>query len=187
MNATYSATMTQFVDMTGGRMKAEIKTLTADTVAGRLWMTSPGKTMTDDTYFVDVTFSAPITHGPAATKLSAGGGEPGKALQSLVGAISKKSWNDIKGGVSEHALKSLTYADSDRSEQENLEEALSTLNIWLSKKPGQVTGGELRGDTAILEMEGQIFEGQKGLYLVKMVKSGPRWVFDSATPVGMID
>ena len=185
MNATYAATMTQFADFTGGRFNADIKTLTADAVAGHVWMSSAAKTMSGDGYSIDVTFSAPVTHGPAATKLTAGGGEPGKAFQSLLGAMSKKSWTGIKGAVSEHALQSLTYAD--RTEQENLDEALSTLNIWLSKKPGRVNGGELRGDTAILEMEGQMFEGQKALYLVKMVKSGPRWVFDSATPAGMID
>jgi len=185
MNATYAATMTQFADFTGGRFNADIKTLTADTVAGHVWMSSGAKTMSGDTYSIDVTFSTPITHGPAATKLTVGGGEPGKALQLLLGAMSKKSWADIKGGVSELALQSLTT--SDHTDQENLDEALSTLNIWLSKKPGKITGGELRGDTAILEMEGQIFEGQKALYLVKMVKSGPRWVFEAATPAGMID
>lgn len=183
MNATDSGT--QFVDFTGGRFNADIKTLTDDMVAGHVWMTSAAKTMSGETYSIDVTFSTPITHGPSATKLAAGGGEPGKALESLFGAMSKKSWSDIKGAVSARALENLTYAD--RTEGENLEEALSTLNIWLSKKPGKISGGELRGDTAILEMEGQIFEGQKALYLVKMVKSGPRWVFDSATPAGMID
>ncbi|HEX3111327.1 MAG TPA: hypothetical protein VHU41_19650 [Thermoanaerobaculia bacterium] len=177
MNATYGATMTQFADFTGGRFNADIKTLTADTVAGHVWMSSAAKTMSGGTYSIDVAFSAPITHGPAATKLAAGGGEPGKALQSLLGAMSKKDWNAIQSGVTEDRRKSF----------DDLDDALSSLGIWLSKKPGKITGGELRGDTAILEMEGQIFEGQKALYLVKMVKSGPRWVFEAATPAGMID
>jgi len=177
MNATYSATMTQFADFTGGRFNADIKTLTADMVAGHVWMSSPAKTMDGGTYSIDVTFSAPITHGPASTKLAAGGGEPGKALQSLFGAIAKKDWEAIQGSVTEARRKGF----------DDLNDALSSLSMWLSKKPGKITGGELRGETAILEMEGQMFEGQKGLYLVKMVKSGPRWVFDSATPVGMID
>ncbi|HEX7193109.1 MAG TPA: hypothetical protein VF381_16175 [Thermoanaerobaculia bacterium] len=175
MNATDSGT--QFVDFTGGRFNADIKTLTADTVAGHVWMSSPAKTMDGDTYTIDVTFSTPITHGPAATKLAAGGGEPGKALQSLFAAISKKDWDAIQSGVTEARRKSF----------DDLDDALSSLGMWLSKKPGKITGGELRGDTAILEMEGQLFEGQKALYLVKMVKSGPRWVFESATPAGMID
>lgn len=189
MNATYSETMTQYVDMTGGalggRLKADIKTLTADTVAGRVFMSSPAQTMDKDTYSIDVAFSAPITHPPAATKLPAGGGEPGKAFQSLVGAISKKDWNGIKANVSERALKS--FNDADRTDKENLDDALSSFDIWLPKKPGKVTGGELRTDTAILELEAEVFEGQKGLFLVKMVKSGPRWVFDRAERAGMID
>ena len=184
-NATYSEHMTQFVDMTGGRVKAEIKTLTADAVAGHLWMTSAAKTMDSDDYKIDVTFSTPITKTPAGTKLAAGGGEPGKALQSLFTAMSSKNWKGIQSAVSDRAQKS--FFDSDRSDKENLDDALTTLGIWLPKKAGKITGGELRGDTAILEMEGEIFEGQKGVYLVKMVKSGPKWVFDQATRAGMID
>src|SRR5205823_3105068 len=102
-----------------------------------------------------------------------------------IGAISSKNWNGIKTNVSERALKS--FNDADRSDQENLDDALTTLDIWLPKKLGKITGGELRGDTAILEMEGEVFEGQKGLFLVKMVKSDSRWKFDQATRAGMID
>jgi hypothetical protein len=106
-------------------------------------------------------------------------------LQSLFGAISKKSWAGIKSGVSDRALKSFYY--DDRSEQENLDDALTTFGIWLPKKAGKIIGGELTGDTAILEMEAEMFEGTNGLFLVKMVKSGPRWVFDRAVRAGFID
>jgi hypothetical protein len=177
MNATYSATMTQFVDFTGGRFNADINTLTPDTVGGRVWMSSAGKTMSGDSYMIDVTFSSPIKRLPAGTKLAAGGGEPGQALQSLYAAMAKKDWDGIQHGVSESTQKSF----------DDLDDALSSLGIWLPKKAGKITGGEVRGDTAVLEMEAEIFQGTKGLFLVKMVRRGPNWVFDQATRAGMID
>ncbi|HEX3581628.1 MAG TPA: hypothetical protein VH087_07675 [Thermoanaerobaculia bacterium] len=177
MNATYSATMTQYVDFTGGRFNSDIKTLTADTVAGHVWMSSPAKTMDGDTYSIDVTFSTPITRLPLGTKLAAGGGEPGKALELLFGAIAKKDWDAIQGGVSERALKSF----------DSIDDAVSTLGIWLPKKVGKITGGELRGEAAILEMEAEMFAGVNGVYLIRMVKRGPKWVFDEASRAGMID
>lgn len=177
MNATYSATMTQFVDFTGGRFNADMKTLTADTVAGHVWMTGAAKTMSGDNYSIDVTFSAPIKRLPAGTKLAAGGGEAGKALQLLYTAIEKKNWEGIQHGVSESTQKRF----------DDLDDALSSLGIWLPKKFGKITGGEVSGDTAVLEMEAEMFEGVKGLFLVKMVKRGPNWVFDQATRAGMID
>src|SRR5262249_51296402 len=43
MNATYGARMVQFVDMTGeiGSLQGEMKTNTADRVAGRVWSPKP--------------------------------------------------------------------------------------------------------------------------------------------------
>ena len=43
------------------------------------------------------------------------------------------------------------------------------------------------GDIAILNFEAELFEGQDALFLVRMVKAGPRWVFDRATKAGLID
>lgn len=50
-----------------------------------------------------------------------------------------------------------------------------------------MTGGELRGDTAVLNVEGKLFEGMYALFLVRMVKAGPRWVSDRAAKAGLID
>ena len=61
------------------------------------------------------------------------------------------------------------------------------LPVLLPKKGGKVVGGELRGDVAILEIEGDMFAGQKALYLVRMAKRDAKWVFDRATPAGFID
>ena len=70
---------------------------------------------------------------------------------------------------------------------DSLEDALQTLDIWLPKKGIKVTGGEMRSDTAVLEVQGEMFPGQKGLYLVQMTKSGSKWLFDRAVRGGFID
>ena len=177
MNATYSENMTQFVDMTPGSLQAQISELTPDRVAGRLFTTKSIKTMDGETYSLDVKFATPIARSSGATKLPAGGGEPGKALTSLFSAISKKNWAAIKSNVTAKNVESF----------DDLNDALQSFNMFLPKKAGKITGGELRGDSAILEMEADYFEGQPGLFLVKMLKSGDRWQFDRATRAGLID
>jgi hypothetical protein len=185
MNATYSDTMTQYVEMTGSRMTADMSANTRDKVAGRIFSPKPLKTMDGDEYTIDLKFSTEVTHPPAGAKLPADGGEPGKAFNALQTAIAKKSWMGIKGNVTAKTLES--FYESDRTEKENLADAIQTLGFRLPKKPGKITGGELRGDSAILNLEGELFEGQKALFLVRMVKDGPKWVFDRAVNAGLID
>lgn len=185
MNATYSETMTQFVEMTGGRMKAEMTANTPDKVAGHVYSPKPLKSMDGSSYTIDLTFSTEVTRPPAGTKLPADGGEPGKAFKALQTAIAGKSWEGISKNVTAKHLES--FNESDRTPKENLDDALQTLGFWLPKKPGKITGGELHGDSAVLQVEGELFEGQNALFLVRMVKEGPRWVFDRATKAGMID
>lgn len=185
MNATYSDTMTQFVEMTGGRMKAEMTANTPDKVAGHVYSPKPLKTMDGSSYTIDLTFSTEVTRAPAGTKLPADGGEPGKAFKALQTAMATKSWEGISRNVTAKHLES--FNESDRTPKENLDDALQTLGFWLPKKPGRITGGELHGDSAVLNVEGELFEGQNALFLVRMVKEGPRWVFDRATKAGMID
>jgi hypothetical protein len=184
MNATYSDTMTQYVEMTGSRMTADLTANTRDKVAGRIFSPKPLKTMDGDAYTIDLKFSTEVTHTPAGTKLPADGGEPGKAFNALQVAIARKSWSGIKGNVTAKTLES--FYESDRTEKENLADAIQTLGFRLPKKPGKIAGGELRGDSAILNLEGELFEGQNALFLVRMVKDGSRWFFDRAQNAGLI-
>jgi hypothetical protein len=184
MNATYSEKMTQFADTTTLSLKADMSSNTPDKVAGRIFTVKPVKTMDGEIYSVNLTFSAAVTRAPAATALPADGGEAGKAFAALLAAVSKKSWEGIARTVTEKNLKSFT--DSDRTAKENLAGALETLGFWLPKKAAKITGGQLRGESAVLEVEGEVFEGQKALFLVRMVKTGSRWLFDRATNAGLI-
>src|SRR5947209_578833 len=48
MNATYSDTMTQYVEMTGSRMTADLTTNSRDKVAGRIFSPKPLKTRSEE-------------------------------------------------------------------------------------------------------------------------------------------
>lgn len=171
MNATYSASMTQYVDKESfGRMKVDLTKNTAGEVAGHLTTTREG-------YSADLRFSTKVTRRAAGTKLGAGGGPAGKAFLALVSAAAKKNWDAIQ--------KLVTAGTRDRFE--DVDDAVETLGFWIPKNRVKVTGGEQRGDEVILEVEGEIFQGQQAIYLVRMRKTGSDWQFDRATKAGLID
>ena len=140
--------------------------------------------MSGETYTLDVTFTAAVSRVAAGTPLPAGGGEAGKALKALDLAIGTRNWAGIKAGLSPSQLPSF---DKDyNSPTENLDNAVDILHAWLPKTGLKITGGEMRGDAAILEVEGEMFPGTQALYLARMVKTGAAWQLDRATLAGML-
>jgi hypothetical protein len=185
MNATFGKTMTQYVDRTdNSTLKAELTTNTKDRVAGRLFTPAPVKTQDGTTYTVDLTFSAPVAAPPAATALPAGGGDPGKALASLFAARQKKDWAALKAAFSPAATE--RFVKSYNNDQENLKDALDTMDFWLPNKNATIIGGQVRGDTAIVEVEGPLASGVKVLTVVRMIKAPAGWLFDRAQMAGML-
>ena len=186
MNATFSKTMTQFVDRASadGSLRAELTTNTPDKVAGRIFTPAPVKTMSGSTYSVDLTFSAPVTKAAAGTALQAGGGEPGKALLGFFAARQKKDWPSLKAALSPAASE--RFVKSYNDDKENLADLLGTLEFWLPAKDAKITGGKLSGDEAVLDVEGVLASGIKALTLVRLVRRPSGWLFDSATMAGML-
>jgi hypothetical protein len=185
MNATYSDSMSQFIESTKDRLKAEFTTNTADKVEGRIFTPKGGKTMDGDKLEVDLKFSTVVSRRPPGTKLAAGGGEVGAGFKKLTTAVEKKDWAGIKGAMT---AEQMGFLEEDYlSPEENLKSTLDILKAWLPKKGIKITGGEMRGDKATLEVEGEIFEGKKALYLIEMEKSDGKWLFSSSTPAGFLD
>jgi hypothetical protein len=186
MNATFSKTMTQFVDRASadGALRAELTTNTPDKVAGRIFTPAPVKTMSGSTYSVDLTFSAPVTKAAAGTALQAGGGEPGKALLGFFAARQKKDWPSLKAALSPAASE--TFVKSYNDDKENLADLLSTLEFWLPASGAKITGGKLSGDEAVLDVEGVLASGIKALTLVRLIRRPSGWLFDSAAMAGML-
>jgi hypothetical protein len=186
MNATFSKTMTQFVDRASadGALRAELTTNTPDKVAGRIFTPAPVKTMSGSTYSVDLTFSAPVTRAAAGTALQAGGGDPGKAFLRFLAARQKKDWPSLKAALSPAASE--RFVKSYNDDTENLADLLGTLDFWLPAKEAKITGGKLTGDAAVLDVEGVLASGIKALTLVRLIKRPSGWLFDSATMAGIL-
>ena len=184
MNATFSKTMTQFIDDTTGGLNVTWTTRSASRLEGRVVTRTPVKTMDGTTYTVDITFGVDVPPAPAGTALPAGGGDAGRALQKLIDAANAKNWTGIRAALSPGALK--TFDKSYNSPAENAEDAADLLKAWLPVDKMKIVGGQLQGDVAILDVEGEMFPGQASLSLARMVKVGATWLFDQAARAGML-
>jgi hypothetical protein len=186
MNATFSKTMTQFLDSTRGEgLVVTWTTRSATRLAGRAVTKAPRRTMDGSMYSLDVTFDVDVPAGSAATPLPAGGGEPGKALRALLAAADRKDWTAIRAGSSVEALK--TFDRSYNTPAENAESAAELLKAWLSTDKLEITGGVLESDmVAVLDAEGELFPGQRTLTRVRMIKAADVWKFDRAARAGMV-
>ena len=184
MNARLGAV--QFVDQTAapGHLKAEISASTPERVAGRIFTETAVKARNGSSYSVDLAFSAPVTRPPPGTALPAGGGDPGMALTAFLAAREKKEWTSLKAALSPALSEELVKAHND--DGENLSGALTTLDLWLPSKDVSITGGTLTGETAVLEVEGEMAYGTKALALARMVRAPAGWLFDRAKMVGML-
>ena len=184
MNATFGKTMTQFLNDTGDGLKAEFTTKTAVRLEGRVFSSAPLKTLDGSSYTVDLRFGVDIPAAAASTALPAGGGDPGKAFTAFVGVTAKKNWTAVRAASSPGALQ--LFDKSYNTPAENAEGAEMLLKAWVPVQKMKVTGGQVRGDTAILDVEGEVFPGTMGLSRVQMVKIGDVWKFDKAARAGML-
>jgi hypothetical protein len=184
MNATYTDGMVQYIDETGQSLRADLKTNTAGHIAGRIYTPKAVKTMGGESYQVDVTFDVDVTRQKAGTALGKDGGEPGKAFMALSTAINGKKWDAIQKGLSADTRKRLI--EDYRTPEENMKDTIDMLKIWLPKAKTKVTGGEMNGEAATLDVEGEVYEGRNGLWLVRMLHEGDVWVFDRASMAGLL-
>jgi hypothetical protein len=186
MNATFGKTMTQFLDRTdgGGTLKAELTINTPDRVAGRIFTTSPVKTLGGTIYKVDLSFSTTVVSPPAGTPLARGGGEPGMALGAFLLARQNGDWPALKAALSPSMAK--MFVKDYNSDTENLTDTLQTLDFWLPAKGVAVTGGQLFANAAVLDVEGTLASGVRVLTLVRMLKDPSGWLFDRAVIAGML-
>ncbi|HEX7792911.1 MAG TPA: hypothetical protein VF456_01110 [Vicinamibacterales bacterium] len=184
MNATYSKTMTQYINDTSGGLKAELTTNTPTRIEGRVYSPSPLKTMDGPTYTIDVKFSADVIPALSGTALPAGGGDAGKALTTWVAAVMKKDWPGIKAGLSP---KKLPMFDRDYdTPKEKADAAADILPARMAMTKMKIDGGMLVNPTmAVLEVEADRF-GSRVLELVKMVKTDGVWQYEESVPAGSL-
>jgi hypothetical protein len=184
MNATFSKTMTQFVDDTSGGLRVTWTTRSAARLEGRVYSTAPLRTMDGTAYTVDLRFAVDVPSPPVGDALPAGGGDPGKALLAFLGAVAAKDWDAIRAASSPAALQ--IFDKSYNTPQENAADVADLVDAWIPKGRRVVARGLLSGDSALLDVEGEMFPGTMGLSRVRMVKAGSVWQFDRAAMAGML-
>jgi hypothetical protein len=190
MNATFAPSMTQYLDKTGGgwplpgALAAELTATGPERVAGRVYTPKPVQTKGGVSYRLDVHFAATITRAAGAARLDAHGGAPGRAFSSFYASVGRKNWPVVRSLLSRRTLALL--AGGDPSSEQRSDYALEALGLWLPKNRMKISAGELRGEQAILDVEGQSAAGARGLYLVRMVHENDAWLFDEATLAGLL-
>lgn len=192
MNATFSEGMVQYIDSTkgGGGMSAEsleavFTENSPNRVAGRIHTTKPVKSMSGESYELDVNFDTPVSHPPAGEKLAEGGGQPGEAFNAFLAAVKSKNWNQLQATASARVLEG-AYAETPAEKAASLVDSVSFL---LPKgKTMKILGGQQFDDRATLEVKGQMSEeaGSDALYLVRMLKEQGNWRFDTCYMGGLL-
>ncbi len=190
MNATFAPSMTQYLDKTGGgwplpgSLAADLSATGPERVAGRVYTKQPVRTKGTESYQLDVRFDTPVARPAAGTRLDARGGAPGRAFSTFYAAVARKDWPAARALLSHRTLAVLAGGDSSGDQQKDY--ALEALGIWLPKKRMKITAGELRGEQAILDVEGESAAGTRGLYLVRMIREADEWRFDEAVLAGLL-
>src|ERR1051326_7765112 len=138
---------------------------TKDHIAGECWTKKPEK-MFDDEYDFHLSYDVPITTIPKPTTLTAGGGEPGAQYLALVKAIQSNDWE-----VARARLRSDEVPPEKPSDLKQYFEGVS-LNY---PKTATVTGGQMKGDRARLDLKGVDHDGKKIKGAVALKKTGDVW------------
>jgi hypothetical protein len=129
---------------------------TANHVTGNCATTTPGKIFADAFDF-NLSYNAPITDIPRATKLAAGGGDPGAAYSALVKALQSQTWDVASAHVEEQSVrlgKPKTAAD--------MKEWFYEIGLNYPKE-ATITGGSMKGDRAFVDVTGKDRDG-KGIH-----------------------
>jgi hypothetical protein len=184
MNATFGRTMTQFVDAIGDSLHATLTVNSPERVAGRVFTPRPVKTLSGETYTVDVSFDAAVVRVPKGRALPRGGGAPGAALTAFLSAVTRKDWTAITPLLSPAALE--MFDKRYNSPAENAASLSDILQAWLPREKLSIAGGEQRDDVADLEVTGDMFPATPAIYLARMRRHGDGWRFEGASLVGMV-
>jgi hypothetical protein len=186
MNATFSDGMRQYLASTAlGDLKLEWTEKTATRLAGRAYTPAPITTRDGPAYALDVRFDTAVTVRQGGAPLDPDGGEPGRTLLALMAAVASGDLEAIRSHVS--AELAADFGASYNTPEENLEWARERLRVSLPPSQGEIRGGTLYPDEAIVELQGEVYEGTRALYRVRLVRLEDRWVFEAGQMAGFLD
>jgi hypothetical protein len=172
MNTTYSDMRQYNNDSTTG-LTATLTTNTPTRIEGRITTPTPQTGMRGTTYTVDLRFAVDVPPMIMGDALPAGGGEPGKAFLAFLDVVQKKDWAAITAASAPTLLEA--FSGPPGSPALDADQVLERVTLLVPPMNATVPAGDLRGDTAILDIEGEASTGGGSLTLVRMVKIGTAW------------
>lgn len=182
---------TQYIDTSGkmmgmsGALTSECRVNTPERVSCNVANAKPVKSMSGNSWTVDIKFDTAVVSRAPGKPLPKDGGEPGKVLDALIGAVKGDDLGAIIALLSPEEAED--YQREYSTPAENLASAKEMLDFSLPKDH-RITGGELSDDnTALLEVEGAPYEGARGLYIVTLERTDGRWGYRSSTLAGLLE
>jgi hypothetical protein len=152
----------------GDSFAAKTTASTATRITGDCSTAKAEKTLFGDPYEFHLAYDLPITPIPKPSALPAGGGEPGQAFAALIGAIRANDWDGAHLHLREDEVPKTKLTPSEAKE---FFQGLA-LNY---PKTVTVTGGQIKGDQAQLEIEGTKYDGGKIKGDIAMKKVDGNW------------
>jgi hypothetical protein len=139
----------------------------AGRVVGQCATAEPGK-MFDDAYEWSLAFDLPLTPVPPSTPLGPGGGEPGADYLALVKAIQAADWKTASLRLREDEVPPTPPAAAD------MKDYFHGLGLNYPHT-ATVVSGRVKGQRALLEIEGTNYEKRKLKGRVGLVKKAAVW------------
>ena len=136
------------------------------------WVQAEPEAFFDKTYDFDLRFAVDVTQPKPGTKLGADGGDPGRAYQALLAALSKGDLPALRTMLGESVAWQLPEGDTNAARE--------GLKMLRDGKPvsAKVLSGMQHGDRAVLRIEGVDRDDIRRRGRVLMVKQGKDWRFD---------
>lgn len=184
INAQLDGSGTQYIESTKlGGLDVQIDVDTDERIAGRVRYPKPVDIDGVPT-MLDVRFDTPVLTAARGKPLAKDGGAAGKSFLAFAKAVDDSNFNAAFALLS--PAKAPQFAKEEwETEEDNASSGIDILRAWGMRK-SKVTAAEAFDDHVVLEVEGELFEGMRGLELVRMVQADGAWRYDGGARIGLL-
>ena len=184
INAQLDGSGTQYIESTKlGGLDVQIDVDTDERIAGRVRYPKPVDIDGVPT-MLDVRFDTPVLTAARGKPLAKDGGAAGKSFLAFAKAVDDSNFNAAFALLSP-AMAPQFAKEEWETEEDNASSGIDILRAWGMRK-SKVTAAEAFDDHVVLEVEGELFEGMRGLELVRMVQADGAWRYDGGARIGLL-
>jgi len=184
INAQLDGSGTQYIESTKlGGLDVQIDVDTDERIAGRVRYPKPVDIDGVPT-MLDVRFDTPVLTAARGKPLAKDGGAAGKSFLAFAKAVDDSNFNAAFALLSPGMAPQFAKEEWE-TEEDNASSGIDILRAWGMRK-SKVTAAEAFDDHVVLEVEGELFEGMRGLELVRMVQADGAWRYDGGARIGLL-